>query len=452
MILILGMVAFAATISVGPDGPALQSVIDGAQPGDIVQLRAGDYSVNVEIASSLTLMGEDGVRLSPSSSAPVISAQLAESDWLKLENLRVTGWTSGAISQTGGGLSLHAVELDEGTGSYAGLRLVGGSALTLEDVSFQSNTARAVDAEATAIALRGVGISRVVPAGGSVLGLRGGVVTLEDVTTLDSSGVNLVNVTATTDLILTRVSVGCSQASASAVALDAPQIEATALRVWRTPSGSPLVSAVGNSQVRYASLQSDVSNVLLSVSGANASLSGLALMGPSTCVAGDASTTLNYSVLGCPTGVLQAVVSDAVLAEAPQWWALGEAACDDDLMGPMPGGNLHNSGPTAALDRDGTRADIGATGGPDGFEFSVPADADEDGYPSVAAGGEDCDDLSAAAHPGAEEDLGGADLDCDGAPDPAARMHPAGCEHGEFSTFWLVAMLALRRRSARNWR
>ena len=50
----------------------------------------------------------------------------------------------------------------------------------------------------------------------------------------------------------------------------------------------------------------------------------------------------------------------------------------------------------------------------------VPADADDDGYPSIAAGGTDCDDSNGAVHPGAAEICNGIDDDCDGVVDPDA--------------------------------
>jgi len=50
----------------------------------------------------------------------------------------------------------------------------------------------------------------------------------------------------------------------------------------------------------------------------------------------------------------------------------------------------------------------------------VPADADNDGYPSIAAGGTDCDDSNGAVHPGAAEICNGIDDDCDGVVDPDA--------------------------------
>ena len=80
------------------------------------------------------------------------------------------------------------------------------------------------------------------------------------------------------------------------------------------------------------------------------------------------------------------------------------AACAIDSGNPSP---IYN-------DPDGTRNDLGPTGGPGGADFLALFDLDGDGY----AGSSDCDDTEPSVHVGALEVCDGHDTDCDGAPSP----------------------------------
>ncbi len=84
------------------------------------------------------------------------------------------------------------------------------------------------------------------------------------------------------------------------------------------------------------------------------------------------------------------------------WSADGD--CEDDdlrLVGSSP---FKDAGDPTLFDLDGTRSDMGASGGID----QPVADADSDGFDTTT----DCDDTSADAHPGAAETCNGADDDC----------------------------------------
>lgn len=87
------------------------------------------------------------------------------------------------------------------------------------------------------------------------------------------------------------------------------------------------------------------------------------------------------------------------------WSDDGDA--DNDVLVPRPGSPLIDAGNPAELDPDGSRADIGVTGG----AGAAWPDADGDGV----GAGLDCDDADAGAYPGAtEEGYDGRDQDCDG--------------------------------------
>jgi hypothetical protein len=96
--------------------------------------------------------------------------------------------------------------------------------------------------------------------------------------------------------------------------------------------------------------------------------------------------------------------------------------CDDQDAAVNPGANeiIHNRKDD---DCDPSTPDSDTPGDPD--------DRDDDGYLSQQAGGDDCDDLNADIHPGAEERCNGLDDDCDGTVDgPDVCTSPDGGSDG----------------------
>jgi len=84
--------------------------------------------------------------------------------------------------------------------------------------------------------------------------------------------------------------------------------------------------------------------------------------------------------------------------------------CVADVVWPAPGSPLVDAGDPALTDPDGSRSDVGASGGPDA-DPDLFRDDDGDGFVAAL----DCDDEEAAAWTGAiEVAFDGVDNDCDG--------------------------------------
>jgi hypothetical protein len=79
----------------------------------------------------------------------------------------------------------------------------------------------------------------------------------------------------------------------------------------------------------------------------------------------------------------------------------------------------------------------------DGFDGS---DCDQDGYASMEQGGEDCDDENPDVFPGADEDIGEVDRDCDGVRDPLTSVEPITCTaspEGARAAWWVLGLAVL---------
>ena len=91
--------------------------------------------------------------------------------------------------------------------------------------------------------------------------------------------------------------------------------------------------------------------------------------------------------------------------------ASDDGDCNNDNLRPALGSPLFDAGNPAVLDGDGTRSDIGWTGGPDAPFDEGSIDADHDGAPIAL----DCDDGDPDVFPGAvETPADGIDSNCNG--------------------------------------
>jgi len=135
-------------------------------------------------------------------------------------------------------------------------------------------------------------------------------------------------------------------------------------------------------------------------------------------------------------GDLSTLPGEGNLAADPRLVAFAlDGDPSSDVLVPLADSPLLDAGDPSLVDPDGSRADIGVTGGPSaGWE-----DLDGDGSPS----GLDCDDAQADVYPGAPEsaydgidhDCDGLDLDLDGDGHDAADQGGDDCDDADPATW-----------------
>lgn len=133
--------AQAATITVGPEGcdhKSVQSAIDAASPGDLIEVMEGTYYENVDLNKSLTLQGTDaskgGVVLDAGGKGPAItiSANGATVAGLMVSNSSYSGILVHSDDNIINDVSAIGNE-------YCGIRLDGSRNNTVEDSNFSQN-------------------------------------------------------------------------------------------------------------------------------------------------------------------------------------------------------------------------------------------------------------------------------------------------------------------------
>ncbi|MBN2799941.1 MAG: putative metal-binding motif-containing protein, partial [Deltaproteobacteria bacterium] len=347
-----------------------------------------------------------------------------------LQDLRLACGPAGALSLSQGSVELSDVlvqDCDELTAVARAALDASGGALHLDGVTCEGSAgyARLASVRGGTLEAHNLIVEGGTWAGGAVLSVESGTLSLEDVRFADLAASGpLVRGQDLEQADLTRVEVACSTASAPLIDLSGSSLELTALRAWKSAvrAGEPLVRLEGPTELAFATLLGSGDDTVLEHAGTG-TITALASDGGVLDLSAS-EATVSWSVLG---GGAQAS-GQGVLLESPALWSISPAdRCDGDRVGPTPGGNLDDTGPPALRDADGTPADVGATGGPEGWPFYLDGDADGDGFLSLAAGGQDCDDLDPDTWPGAPEDLSAIDRNCDGYADPTDPLTLRGC-------------------------
>ncbi len=126
--------------------------------------------------------------------------------------------------------------------------------------------------------------------------------------------------------------------------------------------------------------------------------------------AGDAPLTLSGSVSGLGFSLLDGATSAVWSLDPGASLSLRLRFTPPDAE-PQDGALVLEPDPDQLFEADRGALTVALLGTPD-------LDADDDGHPHIAAGGDDCDDQDASAYPGATERwYDGADQDCDGRDD-----------------------------------
>ena len=219
----------------------------------------------------------------------------------------------------------------------------------------------------------------------------------------------------------TRVQVRCSRASDTLLELEADAVELEALLAFENAVGGADPALLGldgsTHAVSYSTLVGDGDGTGVRLAAGALTLAATALDAFDVGVEGVGSVSVDgtYNLSAATAAGGGAVQSTEVLGSGsieadPVWFSyVADGDCTGDKLAPDADSPMVDAGPPGGVDPDGTDADIGATGGPEGW--TLVADADGDGSSEVF----DCDDADTGIHPGATDTPGdGIDQDCDG--------------------------------------
>ena len=476
--------AHGATWSVPGDFPTVVDAVAAAQSGDVIEVGPGTWTGRISADVPLTLRSTDGptttVLASAEPTVPTISNAV---------DLTVEGFT--LICTGSGGLRNYAdttltdVVLTGCTTAPAldVLPALSGQPTTtrMTDVRLEDPpaSATAVVTENTNLILERVEVSGpATPSTGGLFSSVGGSWIFTDVTVSDLDlSAAVFEGSGLGSAVWTRVDIHCTAADGGA-SIDAGTTTLEAVRMWKVSTNAwPLLDLWGLVDAEHLTLAGTETQPLIGAgSGAILTLRNSALVYGSAAVSGNpVSLEGSYNLFAPGMSVhtdptwANALSGDGTLTTEPQfaaWSANGP--CDQDDLSPAVGSPLLDAGAPGTFDADGTAADLGASGGPEGYGLSITdsdqdgvqdpddcapfdptispwaddipydgqdqdcdgadlTDVDGDGFDAAQVGGPDCDDTDPTVHPEAEEDPGPVDRDCDGLSDPTLPIEPVGC-------------------------
>jgi hypothetical protein len=499
----------AATLTVPGDYPSIDAALLAASPSDLIEVGPGTWLGEIRpTVTPIAIRSTDGSAFTVIGSPDPLAATVSTANIdLTLEGFTIQCTADGGVSMLDGGLTATDLVFSGCSNSGPAVDLSSTSADTsvLVDVvmSDPPTASAAIASTSVNLVLSGVRFGQQATLGGAPLVQSdGGSWTFTDVTVdsvqrtsplFEGLGLGTAN--------WTRVMAQCSSADGGLAVIDATVIDLGSTMVWKTDTAaSPLIELTGQATVRHGTFVGQPAQRILQLNSGSLLLEDSAMVngGIAVDVVATSTTAGSYNLF-TPGLVVSGVAAHAAslsgqgtVTAAPGFevW-LEQGPCDADVLAPGLGSPLLDAGAPGGFDFDGSAADIGATGGPDGFSLGnmdtdfdgspnsedcepnnpdvhpgaddIPydgldqdcdgadlTDVDGDGEDAVQVGGTDCDDYDPTIFAGAIEDTSPVDRNCDGFNDPTTSISPVGCTHAPgplpLSPLWIGLILLFRRR------